>query len=77
MWAADLPGSTGQVGMYGFSYQGMTQLYAAVTQPSPLKTVCPAMLGYDLYEDWAYEGGAFVCSQTWAGPFNWQRKRLG
>ena len=28
-WAAALPGSSGQVGMYGFSYQGMTQLYAA------------------------------------------------
>ncbi|NEO67044.1 MAG: CocE/NonD family hydrolase, partial [Moorea sp. SIO4G2] len=24
-WAASLPGSTGDVGMYGFSYQGMTQ----------------------------------------------------
>ena len=28
-WAANLPGSNGNVGMYGFSYQGMTQLYAA------------------------------------------------
>ena len=24
-WAASLPGSTGKVGMYGFSYQAMTQ----------------------------------------------------
>jgi putative CocE/NonD family hydrolase len=63
MWAANLPGSTGAIGMYGFSYQGMTQLYAAATQPAPLKTICPAMLGYDLYEDWAYEGGAF-CLQA-------------
>ncbi|MBE9032849.1 CocE/NonD family hydrolase [filamentous cyanobacterium LEGE 11480] len=62
-WAANLPGSDGHVGMYGFSYQGMTQLYAAAAQPSALKTICPAMIGYDLYADWAYEGGAF-CWQT-------------
>ncbi|GAB4154062.1 MAG: CocE/NonD family hydrolase [Cyanobacteria bacterium J069] len=67
-WAAQLPGSTGQVGMYGFSYQGMTQLYAAIAQPSALKTICPSMVGFDLYADWAYEGGAF-CYQnnlSWA-----------
>jgi putative CocE/NonD family hydrolase len=58
-WAAALPSSTGQVGMYGFSYQGMTQLYAAVTHPPALKVICPAMVAYDLYADWAYEGGAF------------------
>lgn len=62
-WAAALPGSTGQVGMYGFSYQGMTQLYAAAAKPPALKTICPAMIGYDLYTDWVYEGGAF-CLQT-------------
>jgi uncharacterized protein len=58
-WAAHLPRSTGVVGMYGFSYQGMTQLYAAIAHPSALKTICPAMLATDLYADWAYEGGAF------------------
>jgi uncharacterized protein len=58
-WAAALPQSNGQVGMYGFSYQGMTQLYAAAKRPPALKTICPAMIAYDLYEDWAYEGGAF------------------
>ncbi|OKH37178.1 S15 family X-Pro dipeptidyl-peptidase [[Phormidium ambiguum] IAM M-71] len=67
-WASQLPGSNGKVGMYGFSYQGMTQLYAAVEKPPALKTICPAMIGYDLYHDWAYEGGAF-CLQanlSWA-----------
>ncbi|HEY9623900.1 MAG TPA: CocE/NonD family hydrolase [Crinalium sp.] len=58
-WAATLPRSNGQVGMYGFSYQGMTQLYAAAAKPPALKTICPSMVGYDLYADWAYEGGAF------------------
>ena len=77
-WAAQLPGSTGDVGMYGFSYQGMTQLYAAVQQPSALKTICPAMLGYDLYTDWAYEGGAF-CLQAnlgWAVQLAAETARL-
>ncbi|MGF1537639.1 MAG: CocE/NonD family hydrolase [Elainellaceae cyanobacterium] len=66
-WAAELPQSTGDVGMYGFSYQGMTQLFAAAAQPPALKTLCPAMVAYDLREDWAYEGGAF-CLQA---SFGW------
>ncbi|MEO1590112.1 MAG: CocE/NonD family hydrolase [Cyanobacteria bacterium J06632_22] len=57
-WAANLPESNGRVGMYGFSYQGMTQLYAAQSQPSALKALAPAMAGTDLYQDWAYENGA-------------------
>lgn len=59
-WAAQLPQSTGQVGMYGFSYQGMTQLYAAETRPPALRAIAPAMVGYDLYADWAYENGALL-----------------
>jgi hypothetical protein len=65
-WAANLPGSTGDVGMYGFSYQGMTQLYAAGAHPPALKTLCPAMLPYDLYADMAYEGGT-LCLQAKVG----------
>ncbi|MGQ4645981.1 CocE/NonD family hydrolase [Lyngbya aestuarii] len=77
-WAASLPGSTGNVGMYGFSYQGMTQLYAAAAHPVALKTLCPAMIGYDLYSDWAYEGGAF-CLQAnlgWAMQLATETARL-
>jgi uncharacterized protein len=77
-WAANLPGSNGTVGMYGFSYQGMTQLYAAAAKPPALKTICPAMIGYDLYADWAYEGGAF-CLQSnlaWAIQLATETARL-
>ncbi|MBW4510991.1 MAG: CocE/NonD family hydrolase [Scytonematopsis contorta HA4267-MV1] len=77
-WAVNLPGSSGNVGMYGFSYQGMTQIYAALSKPPALKTICPAMIGYDLYEDWAYEGGAF-CFQTnlaWAIQLATETARL-
>jgi uncharacterized protein len=57
-WAAGLPQSSGAVGMYGFSYQGMTQLYAAAKAPPALRAIAPAMVGYNLYADWAYENGA-------------------
>jgi putative CocE/NonD family hydrolase len=60
LWVANLPKSSGEVGMYGFSYQGMTQLYAAARRPEPLKVLAPAMVGYDLYTDWAYENGALL-----------------
>ena len=59
-WAAALPDSTGRVGMYGFSYQGVTQLLA-LGAPA-LAALCPAMVGWDIREDWAYEGGAFCLS---------------
>lgn len=77
-WAAQLPGSTGVVGMYGFSYQGMTQLYAAVNQPPALKVIAPAMIAYNLYRDWAYENGAF-CFQAnlgWAVQLAAETARL-
>ncbi|MGF1460163.1 MAG: CocE/NonD family hydrolase [Leptolyngbyaceae cyanobacterium] len=57
-WVAQLPQSNGRVGMYGFSYQGMTQLFAAQNQPSALRALAPAMVGYQPYDDWAYENGA-------------------
>ena len=62
-WVSQLPGSTGEIGMYGFSYQGMTQLYAAMGKSPALKAIAPAMVAYDLYSDWAYENGAF-CLQA-------------
>lgn len=58
-WAAALPGSSGRVGMYGFSYQGMTQLFAAAAQPPALRAIAPAMAAWDVREDFATEGGAF------------------
>jgi putative CocE/NonD family hydrolase len=57
--AETLPGSTGRVGMYGFSYQGMTQLLALAGGAPALGALAPVMVGWDLHGDWAYEGGAF------------------
>ncbi len=58
-WASRLPRANGRVGMFGFSFQGTNQLLAA-TEPCPaLRAVAPAMIGWDLRTDWAYENGAF------------------
>jgi putative CocE/NonD family hydrolase len=58
-WAAGLPGSNGRVGMYGFSYQGHTQLLALAAGRMELQAICPAMTTWDPRTEWAYEGGAF------------------
>ena len=57
-WAASLPGSNGAVGMFGFSYQGSNQLLAAAEAPPALRAIAPAMMGWDIYHDWATENGA-------------------
>ena len=41
-WLAAQPWCDGNVGMYGYSYFGHTQLTAAVTQPPHLKAICPS-----------------------------------
>jgi uncharacterized protein len=67
-WVSGLPESTGQVGMYGFSYQGLTQLLAAAEQPPSLVAIAPAMTTGDLYHGWFYMGGMFrlAYSVSWA-----------
>ncbi|MFN3927785.1 MAG: CocE/NonD family hydrolase [Pseudanabaenaceae cyanobacterium] len=63
-----IPNNNGKLGMYGFSYQGVTQLQTAVTQPQGLVTICPCMASADLYEGFLYWGGA-LCWEfvlTWA-----------
>ena len=57
-WAAALPRSNGRVGLYGFSYQGTNQLLAAGLRPPALRAMAPAMIGWDLFADWASEDGA-------------------
>jgi putative CocE/NonD family hydrolase len=55
--AAHAPESNGRVGMYGFSYQGMTQLLAAAEQPEGLQCIAPGMTACDLYHGWFYHHG--------------------
>ena len=48
----------GKIGMYGFSYQGMTQWLAAAERPPGLVAIAPWMTAHDLYEGWFYYQGA-------------------
>jgi putative CocE/NonD family hydrolase len=63
-WLRTRPESNGRVGMYGFSYQGMTQLLAAAEQPEGLQCISPAMTAADLYHGWFYHGGALRLAST-------------
>jgi len=55
-WAAHQQWADGQVGMFGFSYAGYTQLAAAVMHPPSLKTIVPAVTSCDFYESF-FPGG--------------------
>src|SRR4051794_13415580 len=48
-WAASQPWSTGRVGMYGKSYDGVTGLIGAVSNPNGLAAVVSQEPVYDMY----------------------------
>jgi putative CocE/NonD family hydrolase len=57
-WLLTRSEANGRVGMYGFSYQGMTQLLAAAERPPGLVCIAPAQTACDLYHGWFYRQGA-------------------
>lgn len=59
-WAARLEGSSGRVGMYGFSYGGMTQLLAATLRPPSLACFCPGFAPSQFYDGCLYNQGALA-----------------
>src|SRR5580704_3949445 len=63
-WLRTRPESNGRVGMYGFSYQGMTQFLAAAEQPEGLMCIAPGMTAFDLYHGWFYHQGALRLAST-------------
>ena len=65
-WARQLAGSTGLVGSYGFSYQGLTQLLSDDPAAIP-DCLAPAMTGLNESSDWAVAGGA----HWWALGLGW------
>ena len=65
-WARQLEGSNGQVGCYGFSYQGLTQLLSDDPTAIP-DCLAPAMTGLNECCDWAMTGGA----HWWALGLGW------
>ncbi len=57
-WAAQLPYSDGNIGMYGASYFGFTQWSAAVHQPPALKAMVPFITWNDPLNGVIFRGGA-------------------
>jgi putative CocE/NonD family hydrolase len=67
-WAAALPASNGEVGMFGGSYVGATQMLAAIASPPHLSGIAPGVTASNYHENWTYQGGAFEqwFSQSWS-----------
>jgi len=63
-WLRGRPACNGRIGMYGFSYQGATQLLAAAEQPEGLQCIAPHMTATDLYHGWFYHQGALRLSSA-------------
>lgn len=63
-WLRNHPACNGRIGMYGFSYQGSTQLLAAAEDPEGLVCIAPHMTAADLYHGWFYHHGALRLSST-------------
>jgi len=63
-WLRNHSASNGRLGMYGFSYQGATQLLAAAEQPEGLVCIAPHMTAIDLYHGWLYHQGALKLSSS-------------
>jgi uncharacterized protein len=59
-WAAALPYSNGQVGMFGGSYVGATQMLASIAKPPHLISIFPYVTASEYYEGWTYQGGALM-----------------
>jgi putative CocE/NonD family hydrolase len=57
-WLAVQPWSSGNIGMFGRSYLGITQYLAASTAPPHLKAIFPEMAEFDHYS-FFYPGGMF------------------
>jgi putative CocE/NonD family hydrolase len=66
-WLASQPWCDGNVGMFGGSYLGITQLMAASTRPPHLKAIFPLVALFDLYGV-AYHNGVFFDDfiRTWS-----------
>ena len=64
-FAARQPWSDGKVGMYGWSWAGMSQLATASERPPHLKAIVPGMTATDLRLDNAAPGGVTQPYMAW------------
>jgi putative CocE/NonD family hydrolase len=58
-WVVAEPWCSGEVGMAGASYFGMTQWLAASESPQVVKAIVPVFSSPRAHDGWAYQGGAF------------------
>lgn len=67
-WCADQSWSDGAVVMTGMSYNGVTQWLAALARHPALKAISPSVIGPDLLDGFAFDGGVFCQGflSTWA-----------
>jgi len=71
-WAATLPGSTGDVAMYGASYFGQTQWQAAVMRPPHLRALFPQITWSSYLNGTHRRGGAI----EWGVAASWNTTSL-
>jgi putative CocE/NonD family hydrolase len=66
-WIATQPWCDGNVGMFGGSYLGITQLMVTSTKPPHLKAIFPIVALFDIYSI-SYHGGVFYDDfiKTWS-----------
>jgi len=67
-WAANLDQSNGNVGMFGGSYVGATQMLAAMAHPPHLKSIFPYVTASEYYDGWTYQSGVLMqwFASSWA-----------
>ncbi len=67
-WAAGIAYSNGEVGMFGGSYVGATQMLAAIAKPPHLVAIFPYLTASEYYEGWTYQSGALMqwFSSSWS-----------
>jgi len=57
-WVRSLKECNGKLGLYGFSYQGFTQLTGELNSKPP-DCLSPAMTGMNIKDHWCSDGGAY------------------
>ena len=67
-WAAQLPGSNGKVGTYGYSYSGYLQLQSACLRPPSLATISPGFTAAQVYEGGPTTRVRFASPSSRSGP---------
>ena len=73
-WIGAQPWCDGNIGMYGDSWQGQTQLAAASTGNRHLKAIFPAATWLDNYSSIIYPGGVY--DKAFVNFFAWTQKIL-